>query len=48
MIPFLRDHDNLPERVKADNEGRQLDPHVGKSEASRKGVRRRELSWNNY
>ena len=48
MIPFLRDHDALPERVKAENDGRQLDQRVGKSAATRKVVRRRELSWNNY
>jgi len=48
MIPFLRDHDNLPERVKAENEGKQLGGRVGKTAVSRKVVRRRELSWNNY
>ena len=48
MIPFLRDHDCLPERVKAENDGRQLDARVGNSAHGRKVVRRRELSWNNY
>jgi hypothetical protein len=48
MIPFLRDHDALQERVKAENDGRQLDLNIGRSAASRKCVRRRELSWNNY
>jgi len=48
MIPFLRDHDNLPERVKAENDGAQLGQHVGKSAGTRKVIRRRELSFNNY
>lgn len=48
MIPFLRDHDNLPERIKAENDGRQLGGRVGKSASTRKAIRRRELSWNNY
>lgn len=48
MIPFLRDHDNLDERIKAENDGRSLNQRVGKSAVTRKHIRRREMSWNNY
>jgi hypothetical protein len=35
MVPFLRDHDNTAERVKAENEGRQLSNRVGRTTNSR-------------
>jgi hypothetical protein len=51
MVPFLRDHDASPYRIKAENDGRPLRNSAGglqKTAADRKFVRRREMSWNNY
>jgi len=49
MIPFLRDHEESPARIKAENLGRSMTrTRIGRSAYKRKTLKRRELSWNNY
>ena len=49
MIPFLRNSDDSPNRIKAENLGRSMTrTRIGRSTYKRKHLKRREMSWNNF